>query len=87
MISLCRLVMILDLILISVYVPFADTVKPTARIAAATWFTNASRVPVNISFSEPCGGFRCSSVNACNVSRCSARTRLRLNSILLFLSV
>lgn len=77
MISLCRLVTILDLSLICLYLSFADMVKPTAQITAATSFTNASRVPVNISFSEPCGGgggFRCSSVNACNVSRCSART-------------
>ncbi|KAL8465483.1 hypothetical protein ACS0TY_034837 [Phlomoides rotata] len=47
-----------------------DTVKPTASVTAAASFTSASRVPVNISFSEPCGGgggFRCSSVNACNL--------------------
>ncbi|KAL2492641.1 hypothetical protein Adt_28269 [Abeliophyllum distichum] len=47
-----------------------DTVSPTAFIKSATTFTNASQVSVNISFSEPCGGgggFRCSSVNACNL--------------------
>ncbi|EPS71402.1 hypothetical protein M569_03352 [Genlisea aurea] len=47
-----------------------DTIKPTAQITAATTFTNGSHVPVNISFSEPCGGgggFRCSSVNDCNL--------------------
>ncbi|KAK4394718.1 hypothetical protein Sango_1626100 [Sesamum angolense] len=47
-----------------------DTVKPTAYITAATSFTSASYVSVNISFSEPCGGgggFRCPSVNACNL--------------------
>ncbi|KAL0318488.1 UNVERIFIED_CONTAM: hypothetical protein Sangu_2005000 [Sesamum angustifolium] len=47
-----------------------DTVKPTAYITAATSFTSASHVSVNISFSEPCGGgggFRCPSVNACNL--------------------
>ncbi|KAK6123517.1 hypothetical protein DH2020_042738 [Rehmannia glutinosa] len=47
-----------------------DTVNPTAYITAATSFTNASQVSVNISFSEICGGgggFRCSSVNACNL--------------------
>ncbi|KAK6148358.1 hypothetical protein DH2020_019270 [Rehmannia glutinosa] len=47
-----------------------DTVNPTAHITAETSFTNASQVSVNISFSEICGGgggFRCSSVNACNL--------------------
>ncbi|KAG8378846.1 hypothetical protein BUALT_Bualt07G0027200 [Buddleja alternifolia] len=47
-----------------------DTLNPTAHITAAMPFTNASRVSVNISFSEPCGGggaFRCSSINACNL--------------------
>lgn len=46
------------------------TVHPTAYISASTSFTNASNVSVYISFSEPCtgeGGFRCSSVNACNL--------------------
>ncbi|XP_075492963.1 uncharacterized protein LOC142530922 isoform X2 [Primulina tabacum] len=47
-----------------------DTLNPTAYITAATSFTSTSEVPINISFSEPCGGqggFRCSSVNACNL--------------------
>ncbi|XP_042036904.1 uncharacterized protein LOC121782957 [Salvia splendens] len=45
-----------------------DTVKPTAQITGATNFTSASRVSVNISFSEPCtGGFMCSTVNSCNL--------------------
>ncbi|KAL3642338.1 hypothetical protein CASFOL_013153 [Castilleja foliolosa] len=44
-----------------------DTVKPTAYIRAETYFTSAARVSVNISFSEPCAGFKCSSVNACNL--------------------
>ncbi|XP_059644189.1 uncharacterized protein LOC132285964 isoform X2 [Cornus florida] len=47
-----------------------DTVLPTAYVTAATSFTNAPNVSVNISFSEPCtggGGFRCSSINACNL--------------------
>ncbi|CAI9757436.1 unnamed protein product [Fraxinus pennsylvanica] len=47
-----------------------DTVRPTAYLNAESTFTNASRVSVNISFSEPCaggGGFTCSSVNACNL--------------------
>ncbi|GFP90721.1 hypothetical protein PHJA_001216000 [Phtheirospermum japonicum] len=44
-----------------------DTVKPTAYITAETSFTSAARVSVNISFSEACGGFACSSVNACNL--------------------
>ncbi|PIN20252.1 hypothetical protein CDL12_07057 [Handroanthus impetiginosus] len=47
-----------------------DTVNPTATVTASTSFTNASRVLVNITFSELCGGgggFRCSSVNACNL--------------------
>lgn len=47
-----------------------DTVHPTAYISASTSFTSALNVSVYISFSEPCtggGGFRCSSVNACNL--------------------
>ncbi|XP_043704153.1 uncharacterized protein LOC122654230 isoform X3 [Telopea speciosissima] len=47
-----------------------DTVHPTAYVTAATSFTNALNVTVNISFSEPCiggGGFGCLSVNACNL--------------------
>ncbi|KAI3454471.1 hypothetical protein Pfo_011134 [Paulownia fortunei] len=47
-----------------------DTVNPTAYITATTSFTSGSHVSVNISFSEVCGGgggFRCSSVNACNL--------------------
>ncbi|GER38508.1 flagellar L-ring protein [Striga asiatica] len=44
-----------------------DTVRPTAHITTETSFTNASRISVNISFSEACGGFKCSSMNACNL--------------------
>lgn len=47
-----------------------DTIHPTAYIWASTSFTNAPNVSVYITFSEPCtggGGFRCSSVNACNL--------------------
>lgn len=47
-----------------------DTVPPTAYVTSSTPFTNALNVSVNISFSEPCsggGGFRCSSVNDCNL--------------------
>ncbi|KAF8399728.1 hypothetical protein HHK36_015599 [Tetracentron sinense] len=47
-----------------------DIVPPTAYITAATTFTNALNVSVDISFSEPCtggGAFGCSSVNACNL--------------------
>ncbi|KGN64322.1 uncharacterized protein LOC101203522 isoform X2 [Cucumis sativus] len=47
-----------------------DTVSPTASIMPLMTFTNALNVSVNISFSEPCngsGGFRCSSVEACNL--------------------
>ncbi|OVA16963.1 hypothetical protein BVC80_9043g4 [Macleaya cordata] len=47
-----------------------DTVPPTAYITAATPFTNALNITVNISFSEPCtlgGGFGCASVNSCNL--------------------
>ncbi|KAK3035347.1 hypothetical protein RJ639_034055 [Escallonia herrerae] len=49
-----------------------DTVPPTAYVTAATPFTSAPYVTVSILFSEPCaggGGFRCASVDACNVSR------------------
>ncbi|XP_073141458.1 uncharacterized protein [Henckelia pumila] len=47
-----------------------DTLNPTAYITAASSFTSTSHVPINISFSEPCGGgggFRCSSISACNL--------------------
>ncbi|KAL5813853.1 hypothetical protein ACOSQ4_024494 [Xanthoceras sorbifolium] len=47
-----------------------DTVPPTASVTASSSFTNALNFSVNISFTEPCaggGGFRCSSVNACNL--------------------
>ncbi|PPR82635.1 hypothetical protein GOBAR_AA38086 [Gossypium barbadense] len=47
-----------------------DTVPPTAYITSSTPFTNALNVSVNISFTESCsggGGFRCSSVNDCNL--------------------
>ncbi|KZV43374.1 hypothetical protein F511_21966 [Dorcoceras hygrometricum] len=46
------------------------TVNPTAYITATTSFTSTSHVPINISFSEPCGGeggFRCTSIKACNL--------------------
>ncbi|KAK2993223.1 hypothetical protein RJ640_005191, partial [Escallonia rubra] len=52
------------------YIWSVDTVAPTAYVTAATSFTSAPNVSVNISFSEPCaggGGFRCASVNACNL--------------------
>ncbi|XP_042417952.1 uncharacterized protein LOC122006490 [Zingiber officinale] len=39
-----------------------DTISPTAHLSAASSFTNALNMSVNVSFSEPCtggGGFRC----------------------------
>lgn len=60
----------------------ADTVPPTASVTASRSFTNASNVSVNISFSEPCnggGGFGCSSVNTCNVSRCQMKIIMLLH--------
>ncbi|KAK3033505.1 hypothetical protein RJ639_032734 [Escallonia herrerae] len=53
------------------YIWTVDTVAPTAYVTAATPFTGAPYVTVNIVFSKPCaggGGFRCASVDACNVS-------------------
>ncbi|KAK2993225.1 hypothetical protein RJ640_005193 [Escallonia rubra] len=47
-----------------------DTVPPTAYVTAATPFTSAPYVTVSILFSKPCaggGGFRCASVDACNL--------------------
>nr|XP_027123098.1 uncharacterized protein LOC113739892 isoform X1 [Coffea arabica] len=47
-----------------------DTIPPTAFVTASTNFTNASKVLVYVSFSEPCidgGGFQCSSPDACNL--------------------
>lgn len=70
------LVIIFSNSLIQLYLFFADTVRPTAYINTESTFTNASRISVNISFSEPCaggGGFTCS-VNSCNVSSWSAKT-------------
>lgn len=54
---------------------FADTVPPTAFVAAAKSFTNETNISVNVSFSESCsglGGFQCTSVDSCNVSRSSS---------------
>lgn len=62
----------------------ADTVHPTAYISASTSFASSLNVTAYISFSEPCngggGGFRCLSVNACNVSRCSAYILLSITT-------
>ncbi|XP_038685245.1 uncharacterized protein LOC119985132 isoform X2 [Tripterygium wilfordii] len=47
-----------------------DTIPPTAYVTASAPITNALNVSVDILFTEPCtgdGGFRCSSVNACNL--------------------
>ncbi|XP_021718909.1 uncharacterized protein LOC110686621 [Chenopodium quinoa] len=47
-----------------------DTIHPTAYISASTSFTSAPNFTAYISFSEPCnggGGFRCLSVNACDL--------------------
>ncbi|XP_038709363.1 uncharacterized protein LOC120004167 isoform X2 [Tripterygium wilfordii] len=47
-----------------------DTIPPTAHVTSLTPITSALNVSVDISFTEPCigdGGFRCSSVNACNL--------------------
>ncbi|XP_010426289.1 PREDICTED: uncharacterized protein LOC104711297 isoform X2 [Camelina sativa] len=47
-----------------------DTVSPTAFVTASMPFTSAQNVSVNITFTEPCvggRGFRCSSVNACDL--------------------
>ncbi|XWS60752.1 hypothetical protein CRYUN_Cryun07bG0062900 [Craigia yunnanensis] len=46
------------------------TVPPSAYVTSLSPFTNALNVSVNISFTESCsggGGFRCSSVNDCNL--------------------
>ncbi|CAN1149739.1 hypothetical protein LINPERPRIM_LOCUS18596 [Linum perenne] len=52
--------------------PSADTVPPTAVITASSVFTNSLNVSVNVTFTEPCegeggGGFRCSSVDSCDL--------------------
>lgn len=57
----------------NVYNWTVDTVSPTASVTASMPFTSAQNVSVNITFTEPCvggGGFRCSSVNACDVTSC-----------------
>ncbi|CAG7869805.1 uncharacterized protein LOC103873166 isoform X1 [Brassica rapa] len=54
----------------NVYNWTVDTVSPTASVTASMPFTSAQNVSVNITFTEPCvggGGFRCSSVNACDL--------------------
>ncbi|KAK6924830.1 hypothetical protein RJ641_009156 [Dillenia turbinata] len=47
-----------------------DTIPPTANLTASTLYKEAQNVSINISFSEPCtqdGGFKCSSVDSCNL--------------------
>ncbi|GAB2213267.1 hypothetical protein Droror1_Dr00021290 [Drosera rotundifolia] len=47
-----------------------DTVPPTAYVTASEAFTNSWNVSSYITFSKPCaggGGFRCSSVDSCNL--------------------
>jgi hypothetical protein len=54
----------------------ADTVPPTASVAAESAFTSASNVSVLISLSEPCpgaGGFTCNATY-CNVRRATLQT-------------
>lgn len=68
---MCWIIHLSSLILSSCNIMYADTVSPTASVTASMPFTSAQNVSVNITFTEPCvggGGFRCSSVNACDVS-------------------
>ncbi|CAN0919020.1 hypothetical protein LINGRAHAP2_LOCUS31212 [Linum grandiflorum] len=52
-----------------------DTVSPTASITSSSAFTNSLNASVNITFTEPCNavrggggeGFRCSSVDSCDL--------------------
>lgn len=76
--------------MITVFFFFSDTIPPTAYVTAATSFTSSLNVSVNISFSEPCigEGFRCKSVNACNVSiLLSAIAKISQNKMDQFLTV
>ncbi|CAI0398581.1 unnamed protein product, partial [Linum tenue] len=47
-----------------------DTIPPSASIATSSSFTNSLNVSVNITFTEPCtggAGFRCASVDSCDL--------------------
>jgi len=49
--------------------PDIDRIPPTTYVTTSTSFTSSLNVSVNISFCGPCigEGFRCQSVNACNL--------------------
>lgn len=48
----------------------ADTIPPTASITTEKNYTNAAKIAVTITFSEPCTGFRCINASICDVSLC-----------------
>ncbi|XP_028772478.1 uncharacterized protein LOC114729614 [Neltuma alba] len=55
----------------STYSWFIDRIAPTAIISSEQTYTNAKRVSVDITFSEPCtglGGFNCLNSSNCDVS-------------------
>ncbi|KAI4348316.1 hypothetical protein L6164_009051 [Bauhinia variegata] len=54
----------------SAYSWFIDTIPPTAIISSEEMYTNAKKITVNITFSEPCtglGGFSCLNSTNCDV--------------------
>ncbi|KAF7819418.1 uncharacterized protein G2W53_024873 [Senna tora] len=54
----------------STYSWFIDRVPPTATISSEETYTNAKRIAVDITFSEPCtelGGFKCLNSSNCDV--------------------
>ncbi|OIW02968.1 hypothetical protein TanjilG_13605 [Lupinus angustifolius] len=54
----------------SLYSWFIDTIAPTAAITSEQMYTNAKRVTIDITFSEPCtglGGFKCVNSSICDV--------------------
>ncbi|KAE9599554.1 hypothetical protein Lalb_Chr14g0363441 [Lupinus albus] len=54
----------------SLYSWFIDTTAPTAAITSEQMYTNAKRVTIDITFSEPCtglGGFKCLNSSICDV--------------------
>lgn len=48
-----------------------DTAPPTATISSKQSYTNAEKVEIDVTFSEPCnrpGGFKCKNSSNCDVS-------------------
>ncbi|XP_027922299.1 uncharacterized protein LOC114180015 [Vigna unguiculata] len=54
----------------SLYSWFIDTIPPTAAITSKQSHTNGQRIPIDVTFSEPCtglGGFHCINSSNCDI--------------------